>query len=319
MNKKEIKRKIGNFNKINEKIKQAKMVNSYSLDIQRELEAKYQENSYIIGIEKAKLAKKCNLTKTQVKNWFLRRRLRGNNENNLDRSGKLCEAAKVVLERKFKKNIFISRPERAKLSKEIQLTEMQILSWFCEKRKKLGVTKECAFPEDVRNELKRTFNKKNYISKVERKNLADKLNITEVQVKNWFNELRKRLGKTRNHIRAQQIKQTLEKQKKERQNLALETAKIWRESHVTLLEESQVDLADFSLNNELKDTPKIEPTTSPSINGPDYNNELNESKRKIFELNKLREDLQISNSKKSQDIESLKIQLKTQVNINFYL
>ena len=187
---------------------------------QEMLEKEYQANKYLDENEISDLANKLGMNDTEVTAWFKDRRTQKEVSSNFDFSKAIEKTSpqkrkrkeyselekQEMLEKEYQMNKYLDENEISDLAKKLEMPESEVTVWFKNRRAlpsdidlenkidnsspKKRIRRD--FSEFQKQELENEFETNKYVDQNDISNLAERLEIEESRVKQWFINRRNR-------------------------------------------------------------------------------------------------------------------------------
>ena len=194
-------------------------MNYSDIEKQEMLEKEYQANKYLDENEISDLATKLGMNDSEVTEWFKNRRTQKVSDNfdfskaieqtspQKRKRKEYSEFQKLeMLEKEYQLNKYLDENEISDLAKKLEMPESEVTLWFKNRRAlpsdiDLENKKENSSPkkrirrdfsEFQKQELENEFETNKYVDQNDISNLAERLEIEESRVKQWFINRRNR-------------------------------------------------------------------------------------------------------------------------------
>ena len=201
-------------------------VNYSDIEKQEILEKEYQTNKYLEENEIADLANRLGMNDSEVTAWFKNRRTQ-NLSNDFDFSKAIEKTSpqkrkrkeyselqkQEMLEKEYQMNKYLDENEISDLAKKLEMPESEVTMWFKNRRAlpsdidlenkkdnsspKKRIRRD--FSEFQKQELENEFETNKYVDQNDISNLAERLEIEESRVKQWFINRRNRQKMSENN------------------------------------------------------------------------------------------------------------------------
>ena len=201
-------------------------INYSDIEKQEMLEKEYQANKYLDENEISDLANKLGMNNSEVTVWFKNRRTQ--NFSNIFDFSKAIEKTspqkrkrkeyselqkQEMLEKEYQMNKYLDENEISDLAKKLEMPETEVTMWFKNRRAlpsdidlenkkdnsspKKRIRRD--FSEFQKQELENEFETNKYVDQNDISNLAERLEIEESRVKQWFINRRNRQKMSENN------------------------------------------------------------------------------------------------------------------------
>ena len=148
----------------------------------------YQMNSYPKAVEVEEIADRTNLKKSEVQNWFVRKR-----QSNSDHTFWFNTTQRQLLEAAFKKNPNPFAEERENIAKELGVALFQVSDWYARARFVSGYRNDVEWLTAQQSGiLMDSYRNNSYPDKKTIAELASCIDIGKLRVRSWFTTIRER-------------------------------------------------------------------------------------------------------------------------------